>query len=378
MSDGESPHHRVSRPVGWPAQVALWRAPGYAGLVSLEARFVFALCQRGAEAALKRELSRREPAWAAAYQRPGVVTFRAPGRVAPELELDSVLARCHGISLGTASELDELRAFAAAAGEPVRVHVIERDLFRPDEEPPGSERGVLTRELEQALSRHPELSLGPARAGELVLDVIVAPGEPWLVGAHRHTSERCPFAGGRYPIEVPPEAPSRAYAKIEEAIAAFELPIRAGEHALELGAAPGGAAYALARRGVHVTAVDPADMDAQVLAFVGPGGARIRHLRMPMGGLERSQLPERVDWLLCDVHLAPQVALRGVRRVASLVRGSLRGVVLTLKLNDWSFLERTDSFLAQARELGLVAPRARQLASHRQEIVIAGLTSRRR
>jgi 23S rRNA (cytidine2498-2'-O)-methyltransferase len=342
--------------------------------VTLESRFAFALCQRGAEAALKRELGVRQPAWAAAFQRPGVVTFKAPAALAPELALDSVLARCHGISLGPASTVDALRSLALSAGEPVRVHVIERDLYRPDEEPPGSERGALTRELEQALGAYPELALGPAKLGELVLDVMVAPGEPWLIGAHRHAPGRSPFQGGRYPVEVPPEAPSRAYAKIEEAIAAFELPIRAGQHALELGAAPGGAAYALARRGVHVTAVDPADMDAQALAFVGPGGARIRHLQIPMGALEVAQLPERVDWLLCDVHLAPQVALRGVRRIVRMTKGSLRGVVLTLKLNDWSFLDRTDAFLAQVRELGVSAPRARQLASHRQEIAIAGLT----
>jgi 23S rRNA (cytidine2498-2'-O)-methyltransferase len=360
----------ASRLLAGPHKWRFCEGPATRGRVSLEARFAFALCQRGAEAALKRELGKRQPSWAAAFQRPGVVTFRAPGALTPELALDSVLARCHGVSLGSAHGVEE--ALALAAGEKVRVHVIERDLFRPDEEPPGSERGVLTRELEAAFAPHAEL--GPARAGELVLDVIVAPGEPWLVGAHRHVPGRSPFPGGRYPVEVPPEAPSRAYAKIEEAIAAFGLPIRAGDHALELGAAPGGAAYALARRGVHVTAVDPADMDAQALAFVGPGGARIRHLQMPMGGLDASLLPERVDWLLCDVHLAPQVALRSVRRIVSLVRGSLRGVVLTLKLNDWSFLDRSDSFLAQVRELGVPQPRARQLASHRQEIVIAGVT----
>jgi 23S rRNA (cytidine2498-2'-O)-methyltransferase len=335
-------------------------------------QFVFVACQHGAEAALKRELAVRRPGWAAAYQRPGLVTFRAPEPLTPELELDSVLARCHGVSLGQASSLDELRAIVACAGERVRVHFAERDLYRPDEAPPGSEPGALARELQKALAD----SGGAAREGELVLDVIVAPGEPWLVGAHRHAPGRCPHPGGRYPVEVPPEAPSRAYAKVEEAIAAFELPLRAGQHALELGAAPGGAAYALARRGLSVTAVDPADMDAQALAFVGPQGARIRHLQKPMAALERGDLPEQVDWLLCDVHLAPQVALRGVRKIVRMVRGSLRGVVLTLKLNDWAFVERVDDFVAQVRELGVPAARARQLASHRQELVIAGLTAR--
>jgi 23S rRNA (cytidine2498-2'-O)-methyltransferase len=175
---------------------------------------------------------------------------------------------------------------------------------------------------------------------------------------------------------LPPDLPSRAYAKIEEAILAFALPVRAGDGALELGAAPGGAAYALLRRGVSVTAVDPAQMEPYVLNFRGPSAARLHHLQKPMGALSRAELPGSVQWLLLDVHLAPQIALRSVRKVASWYRDSLLGAVLTLKLNDWAFADQVDSFLAQAREMGLSAPSARQLASHRQELCVVGLTHR--
>ncbi|HEY6878630.1 MAG TPA: SAM-dependent methyltransferase, partial [Polyangiales bacterium] len=257
----------------------------------------------------------------------------------------------------------------------------ERDRYRPDEEPPGYQRGQLSASIEQqvrtALPHAFSASSEPER-DQLVLTLIVAPDEPWLLGLHSHGSRRSPHPGGRTPIEVPPEAPSRAYAKIEEAIQAFALPVRTGDVALELGAAPGGAAYALLRRGVSVWGVDPAQMDARALAFVGPHEARLTHLQMPMAALRRDMLPAQVDWLLMDVHLAPQVALKTARRLASWYRETLVGAVLTLKLNDWSFAERLDSFLAQAREMGLEAPRAQQLVSHRQELCIAGLTARGR
>jgi 23S rRNA (cytidine2498-2'-O)-methyltransferase len=87
-------------------------------------------------------------------------------------------------------------------------------------------------------------------------------------------------------------------------------------------------------------------------------------------------LPEGVQWLLLDVHLAPQIALRTARKVASWYRDSLLGAVLTLKLNDWSFADQIESFLGQAREMGLSMPRAKQLASHRQELCVVGLTRR--
>jgi 23S rRNA (cytidine2498-2'-O)-methyltransferase len=340
----------------------------------VDSNFVFALCQRGAEGVLKRELKRLRPAWASAYQRPGLVTFRTPEPVTPDVALDSVFARAHGISLGGVDSVEAALSLITDE-EPLRLHVIERDLFRPDEEPPHVELGVLAAEVEAAFREQapPQLRFGAAREpGELVLDVAVAPDDRWLLGLHRHALGRCPYPGGRYPVLVPDESPSRAYAKIEEAIQAFDLPFREGQLAVELGAAPGGAAYALARRGISVIAVDPADMDASALQFKGPRGAQITHLPLVMGAVQRDMLPRQVDWLLMDVHLAPQVALRSVARLVRMLVPGLRGVVFTLKLNDWSFAERIDVFLRQVGALGVVEPRARQLASHRQEIAIAG------
>jgi 23S rRNA (cytidine2498-2'-O)-methyltransferase len=341
--------------------------------------FVFMLCQRGAEPALKREIARLRPDWHAAYQRPGLLTFKALTPVSAEHALDAIFPRAYGISLGTARDLDGIAALLAPLPRPLRLHVSEPDKFRPDEEPPSFVREAREAELARTLRAAIPDTFAEgfvAREGDWVCSVIAAPGDPWLVGLHRNTPARCPHPGGRFPIAVPPEAPSRAYAKIEEAIAAFGLPIRPGDVALEVGAAPGGAAYALLRRGVSVIGVDPGAVDPSVLSYVGPRGARFTHHPVPVAALSRDELPKHVDWLLFDVHLAPQVALRAARRLASWYRGELCGAVLTLKLNDWSFADAAASYLEQAREMGLPAPVIKQLASHRQEFAVVGLTER--
>jgi 23S rRNA (cytidine2498-2'-O)-methyltransferase len=340
--------------------------------VPYTSRFVFTLCQIGAEAALKRELSRLEPRWAAAYQRPGLVTFRLPDEAGPELARELVFARQLGLSLGSAPDATGLLALLAADAEPLCLHVVPRD---PDD----AEHVAYAERMEDALRGAQPRRFTEERAaaaGALVATVVTAPSEPALLGIHRQRAGRCPLPGGYYPIALPPEAPSRAYLKIEEAIATFDLPLRAGDTALEIGAAPGGAAYALWRRGVSVIAVDPGALDPALLAGAGPSGARVTHLPIAVADLRREQLPRRVDWLLLDVHLAPQIALRAARRLGSWLRPSLAGAVLTLKLNDWRFADRTPAFVQQASELGLVAPRAKQLRSHRQELAIVGLTQR--
>jgi 23S rRNA (cytidine2498-2'-O)-methyltransferase len=345
--------------------------------VQLTSNFCFASCQRGAEAALKREITSHKPGLRAAFQRPGFVTFRSDAPMAFADLPRSVLARVVALSLGSVPAPSAVVEQLSRLPAPLRLHVSERELYRPDEAPPAYRHGELAARIEselRALMPTAFLAGDEAKLGEHVLDVVVAEGEPLWLGLHVHGAQLAPFPGGQYRYELPSDAPSRAYRKIEEAIAAFQLPVRAGDVALELGAAPGGAAYALLRRGVSVIGVDPADMDAHVLSYTGPEGAKLTHHKLPMAELTQEQLPKHVDWLLLDVHLAPQVALRAVSRFASQYKRTLLGAVLTLKLNDWAFLDDVERFLSQAKELGLVDPRARQLPAHRQEIAVAGRT----
>jgi 23S rRNA (cytidine2498-2'-O)-methyltransferase len=210
--------------------------------------------------------------------------------------------------------------------------------------------------------------------GDLVLDVFAAPGEPTWLGLHRHAPQRQPWPTGRSPVEVPPEAPSRAYAKMEEALLWSRAPLRPGDCAIEIGSAPGGASWSLLRRGLDVIGVDPGEMDPRVLAF--QDRPRFTHVRAAIGALKKADLPLDVAWLALDVNLAPPVALRYLERVVGPRRDRLLGAILTLKLNDATMAARLPELVARVRELGLGTPRVTQLPSNRREVCVVALTER--
>jgi 23S rRNA (cytidine2498-2'-O)-methyltransferase len=250
---------------------------------------------------------------------------------------------------------------------PSRLHVFARN---PDVE--GAAAQVL--ETEAALRAAGGQKIIPgalAGPGDLVVDVIVAAGEPNLViGMHVHGDGRSPHPGGAVPVEVPPDAPSRAYAKLEEAIGWAGLPVTAGQVAVEIGSAPGGAAYALARRGVTVWGVDPGAMDPAVLAFAGPSGARVHHLAETLSRVRWEQLPRKVDWLLLDVNLAPPVALHGLGRLVPAWKHHLRGAVLTLKMNDAAVRRDWPIYLERVEALGFSDVQITHLPSNRAELCV--------
>jgi 23S rRNA (cytidine2498-2'-O)-methyltransferase len=128
-------------------------------------------------------------------------------------------------------------------------------------------------------------------------------------------------------LRMPGGAPSRSTLKLAEAFIAFlgghELEsLRAGMRAVDLGAAPGGWSWQLARRGVRVTAVDNGPLKGDVR-----DDALVTHVRAD--GLKF--LPKRpVDWMVCDIVEQPS-------RIAALVarwigEGHARHAIFNLKL----------------------------------------------
>jgi len=321
--------------------------------------FAFATCLPGLEPALKRDAARRRPELRFAYSRPGLVTFKSPTDVTVEDVPASVFARVWGRSIGASRDPGDAAHQLGQVGA-TRVHVFARDHeTATDLTPWASALGALP--------------VGPARDGELVADVIVAPGgEPAWLGLHRQDAFHLPHAGGAIPVDVPADAPSRAYAKIEEAIAWAQLPVAPGQVAVEIGAAPGGAVMALAKRGLEVWGVDTGELADHVRALPG-----VHHLAVKVGALRWEQLPPRVDWLLVDVNLAPQVALHEVARLMPPLRETLRGAVFTLKLNDWSFVDELPALEARIASFGFDSVRMRHLPSNRREICCVARTSAR-
>ncbi len=347
--------------------------------------FLYCACQVGAEAALKRAVVQEHPSLRPAFARPGLLTFKVPAPTRVQtLRLQCPVARVWGRSLGPAREPAAVFE-AVRAGElgpaPLRLHVWERDHHKPGDEPPGFAPGLIAERVRDELQQQwPEdlshVAGERAQPGDTVLDVIVGTdAEPWLVGIRRQRRHAIPWPGARIPVAHQPGVPSRAYYKLEEALAWSAAPLRADDVVVELGSAPGGASYALLRRRLVVHGVDPADMDPAVDGFARTTGNRFTHHACRMSDVRRGDLPTDLHWVVSDVNLAPQIALQTVRRLAAKPRRALCGVLLTLKLDDWKALRHVPGWMRQLDAMGMVQTGVTQLPRNRMELFAYGLTA---
>lgn len=168
---------------------------------------------------------------------------------------------------------------------------------------------------------------GTGIAGAPRLHVFLTSGSEARLGlADPANSAPWPLAIPR--LRLPRAAPSRSTLKLDEALQTFLAPtererlLRPGMSAVDLGAAPGGWSWQLARRGLQVTAVDNGPMDPRLLAEGLVSQVRADGFRY--------RPPAPVDWLVCDMVEQPH-------RIAALVaqwlrRGDCRAAVCNLKL----------------------------------------------
>lgn len=347
-------------------------------------RFLFVTCQVGAEPAVKRELAGRWPDFRFAYSRPGFLTFKLPvgHRLLADFDLESVFARAYGFCLGkvTGENVQEMAraVWELYGGRPVRrVHVWHRDTAEPGEngfQPSSTPTAV---EAEEAIRRHcpgPDALTQdaddpaiPAQRGEFVQDCVLVEPQQWWVGYHRVKSTASRWPGGTPPLELPPEAVSRAWLKMEEALRWSELPIAAGGRCVEIGSAPGGTSQALLAHGLTVTGVDPAAMHPAVL-----NDPRFTHVRRRAREVRRREF-RKVRWLTADMNVAPKYALDVVEEIVTHRDVNVRGLLLMLKLPDWKLANRLPGYLERVRSWGYNVVRARQLRYNRREVCVAAL-----
>ena len=76
------------------------------------------------------------------------------------------------------------------------------------------------------------------------------------------------------------------------------------------------------------------------------------------------------------MNVAPTYTLDAVEDVVLNKTASIRGMVLTLKLADWSLADNIREFVERVRSWGYRDVRTRQLAFNRQEICLVALRSR--
>lgn len=179
-----------------------------------------------------------------------------------------------------------------------------------------------------------------------------------------------PEPSGVRRLRLHPEAPSRSALKLEEALLTLvpeevRAAIGPGVAAVDLGAAPGGWSWHLARRGVTVTAVDNGPLEARLLAE-----GFITHVRAD-GFRFRPSSP--VQWVVCDIVEQPHRIARLMGQW--LARGDARFAVFNLKLPMKKRHEAIVAALADVNRLAATAGRpvslrCKQLYHDREEVTV--------
>ena len=152
---------------------------------------------------------------------------------------------------------------------------------------------------------------------------------------------RCssPFANGELEfVEHKVGPPSRAYRKVWEALAVLGRHPQPGERCVDLGAAPGGWTWALARLGADVVAVDKADMDPAIAALDNVT------VRTESAFALAPEDVGPVDWLFSDVICYPKRLLDLVERWRA--AGVARRFVCTIKFQGEGEHEAARGFAA--------------------------------
>jgi hypothetical protein len=124
--------------------------------------------------------------------------------------------------------------------------------------------------------------------------------------------------------------------------------VRPGEVLLEIGASPGGASLAYLERGLRVVAVDPQPLSPRIQAHRGLLG----WLAKPIGEVALAELPGALQWISLDTNIAPPHVVRVLGRLISAHRAHLRGLLLTLKLNDEAAVAALPALLDELRAGG--------------------------
>jgi 23S rRNA (cytidine2498-2'-O)-methyltransferase len=211
----------------------------------------------------------------------------------------------------------------------------------------------------------PYVAANPLELGEVAPD---APLGSWtlldrdLVLAATECSN--PFPDGEPAfVEDRHGPPSRAYLKLWEAFALLRRQPQSGERCLDLGAAPGGWTWLLARTGADVLAVDKAPLD--------PGVAGLANVTYDDGSAFALGPDDigPVDWWCSDVIAYPDRLLDLVERW--LASGLVRNLVCTLKFQG------TTDFAAVDRARALPGAQLFHLDNNKHELTLAVLDADR-
>ncbi len=323
---------------------------------------------------MRDEILSEHPDLRFAFSRPGFVTFKQKENSGGEWiqATRSIFSRVFGTSVGQAKDKSALEALLDSIPSHSKVHVFDRDLHLPGDEPEAflPDRGIL--EELKGVSHALDFGRGSPAPGERVYDLVRIDPSHVFLGFHIHSEALLPFPGNRPELVLPERAPSRAWLKLEEALLRFKPELRPGLPVLEVGCSPGGATTAMLDRGLQVTGIDPKRMDPMV-----ESRDQFRLIKKEAKAVKPEELRSlNPEWVVLDMNLAPLETLdelEHIIRTLRLLQGkklALHTGLLTIKLNDWKFAGHAPLYLKRIRELGFESLQVTQLCSNRQEFFV--------
>jgi 23S rRNA (cytidine2498-2'-O)-methyltransferase len=193
-----------------------------------------------------------------------------------------------------------------------------------------------------------------------ILQICMADSQKIYLGSIARCDAVSTWPGGRARMRVPAGAPSRATAKLAEALAWTGFGPESGDVCVDLGAAPGGWTWLLLRRKARVIAVDRANLEPSIAR-----DRRVLHLRHNAFAFFPD---EPVDWLFCDMVHKPAEVAKLLAKWGK--RGCARYLVSNIKLP----MKKRVAMVSEARRTlasaGWRDIRTRQLYHDRDEITL--------
>lgn len=260
------------------------------------------------------------------------------------------VAHLHAASSGLAQLREAAQRFASP-GATIQVR------SALDTETPG-----LLVEIQRSLNRgQPTYSLVPPTGR--VVSILVTQEQKNLrayLGVSRASQNLSPWAGGQIPVTEP--VSNRAGYKLLEALATFSIHLRPGNHALDLGAAPGAWTTLLRRRGLRVTAVAPTPLYPWLMFDTDV-------IYQPMTAEEfLGRCRTTFDLIVNDMKLDAQDSARIMVDYAQYLRRE--GIaIMTLKLRGHNHERVMDHTFRLLRKVYKII-RVRQLVSNRHEVTL--------
>ena len=343
------------------------------------AKFIFVVCQNGVESACKNEVTRNHPELRLAFSRPGFVTFKLDDSPFPEkFFLKSTLARTYGWSWGnetadSSTELVKSVLQHPKLAEAKHIHIWQRDRLNPGTR--GFEPGItplaqeMAEQVRRVLTEENQMPVnGLTQPDVPVFDVVMVEPNQWWFGFHYATTPALRWPGGVPLIDHQVDCVSRAYLKLQEALLWSGIGIKPEDNCLEIGSAPGGGCQLLLEKGARVLAVDPAEMDPEILAH-----DNLTHLKCRGRDVRKRDLRD-IRWLFSDLNVTPSYTIDAVEEIVTNQHVChLQGMLLTLKLTDLKMIDQVPDLIQRVKGMGFNLVRTRQLAFNRNEFCLMAI-----